>query len=623
MLRARVGAGLLAGCFLVWVGASEAAPPPAATMLKYHPKQENILISTPAEGDIPNCKVEAISGKTKGAGWLLRDASGRPLRRFFDSNFDGKAKTGIDVYSYYLEGEESYRELYVNTSAEPDQMQYRWLGAAGSKWGVDHAKNGKIDTWKAISPEEVSQEIVQALVKKDSARLLALMVTESDIATLALPKDIATRARSGRAAAEKKFSETVGKLTNLGEKTRWVHVELDAPRCLPAEQTGAQVDLMKHARGTILVETGGKNDFIQTGEMILVGAAWRILEAPVAGDGEANVGPQADPTVTAHLKSLTDLDTAWSKKTGQTPAEVVKYNLERADLIEKIVGVVKADDREQWIRQSADCLGAAAQMVTTEDAPYNRLVKMAEQLETTMPAGSALPGYVRYREVQADYSRKMSKEQKDFEKVQLEGLDRLAKYVTAYPALEETMDALLALGWGYESLGKDVEAKNSYKRLVTGFAGKPQADKAKGALERLDLDGKTLNLSAPTAAGTEFAVSSIRDKVVVVYFWMSNQGADAEFAKLKSLADTYAAKGLELVTVNLDSNADEAVAAVKKVTLPGTHLVAAGGMEGKLATDFGLTVPPYLFLVGKDGKVVSTKLLAVNVEGEVKKLLAK
>jgi hypothetical protein len=622
MLRARVGAGLLAGCFLVWVGVSEAAPPPASTMLKYHPKLENVPFSTPAEADIANCKVEAISGKTKGAGWLLRDASGRPLRRFFDSNFDGKAKTGIDVYSYYLDGEESYRELYVNTSAEPDQMQYRWLGAAGSKWGVDHAKNGKIDTWKAISPEEVSQEIVQALVKKDSTRLLALMVTESDIATLKLPNDIAARAKAGRAAAEKKFNETVAKLTNLGEKTRWVHVELDAPRCLPAEQTGAQADLMKHARGTILVETGGKNDFIQTGEMILVGAAWRILEAPVAGDGEANVGPQVDPTVTAHLKSLTDLDGAWSKKTGQTPAEVVKYNLDRADLIEKIVGVVRSDERDQWVRQAADCLGAAAQMVTTEDAPYNRLVAMAEQLEKGPTAGSALAGYVRYREVQADYSRKMSNEKKDFEKVQLEGLDRLSKFVTTYKTLEETMDALLALGWGYESLGKDVEAKNAYKQLATGFAGKAQADKAKGALDRLDLDGKPLELTAPTAAGTPFAVNSLRDKIVIVYFWMSNQGADAEFAKLKSLSDAYKEKGLELVTVNLDNNAEEAAAAVKKVSLPGAHLVA-GGMEGKLATDFGLTVPPYLFLVGKDGKVVSTKLLAVNVEGEVKKLLAK
>src|SRR4051812_32293938 len=100
MLRARVGAGLLASCLLVWAGAAEAAPPPAATMLKYRPKQDNVPFSTPAEADVANCKVEAVTGKTKGAGWLLRDASGRPLRRFFDSNFDGKSQTGIDLYSY-------------------------------------------------------------------------------------------------------------------------------------------------------------------------------------------------------------------------------------------------------------------------------------------------------------------------------------------------------------------------------------------------------------------------------------------------------------------------------------------------------------------------------------------
>src|SRR5262249_54650284 len=146
----------------------------------------------------------------KGAGWLLRDSQGRALRRFFDSQYDGVRKSGIDVWSYYQDGIETYREQYVNTDAEPDQMHYRWLNQAGSKWGVDLNKDGKIDTWKVISPEELSQEIVQALPKNDFARIQALMPTDAELKDL--PADVARRARDGRAAAATKFKETQAKL---------------------------------------------------------------------------------------------------------------------------------------------------------------------------------------------------------------------------------------------------------------------------------------------------------------------------------------------------------------------------------------------------------------------------
>src|SRR5207244_754526 len=99
----------------------------------------------------------------------------------------------------------------------------------------------------------------------------ALMLTDAEIT--ALPADVAKRAREGRAAAAARFKETVSKLS-LSDKSHWLHLETEAPHLIPVE--GGR-DLVEHARGTIVTETAGKNDWIQTGEMVQIGSAWRLV----------------------------------------------------------------------------------------------------------------------------------------------------------------------------------------------------------------------------------------------------------------------------------------------------------------------------------------------------------
>ena len=110
----------------------------------------------------------------------------------------------------------------------------------------------------------------------------------------------------------------------------------------------------------------------------------------------------------------------------------------------------------------------------------------------------------------------------------------------------------------------------------------------------------------------------------MVYYWYSANGAPVgDFAKLKLLLDSYAKQGLELVTISLDNTAKEAADFVKKTAAPGTHLYLDGGMDSKYATDYGVMMIPNLFLVGKDGKVVSRTVQVGNLEDELKKQLAK
>src|SRR5262249_5993736 len=154
------------------------------------------------------------------------------------------------------------------------------------------------------------------------------------------------------------------------------------------------------------------------------------------------------------------------------------------------------------------------------------------------------------------------------------------------------------------TLAKETEAKKWYEQFVANFSSHPLAAKIQGALRRLDLEGKPLELSSPTLSGGTFDISQLRGKVVVVYYWWSWKDECAgDFAKLKLLLNAYGSKGLELVCVNLDNTAAEANAFLKRSPSPGVQLFQPGGLESPLAKRYGIMFLPNFFLVGKDGNV--------------------
>jgi hypothetical protein len=618
MGKVRAGAGLLMGCLILCGGQVFAATP--AQILQYRPKQQDVAYSTPGAQDMEACKVKWTKTSPGGV-WLLLDSQGRTLRRLVDNHGDNKPH----IWSYYKDGVEVYREIDTDFDGEPDQ--YRWLNSGGMKWGVDLNKDHRIDAWRMISPEEVSQEILQAVISKDFNRLQPLFITDAEIKALNMPASDDTQIHELQKQAYAKFQNTVTKLTNLNEKTRWLHLETPPPQCIPSDAAGARQDLIKYARGTILCETDGKHDWIQTGEMIKVGLAWRIIDAPMAGDGNSEtVSAAIDPALQGLLDQLRDHDAKAPKgiENGGTNADIVKYNLARAGLLEQIVAKVKPEEREQWIRQVAECLSAAAQNSPENDTTaYQRLLRLEEQIVQAMP-GSNLAAFVTFREMTAYNAAKLAKPGPDTGKIQEQWLDRLTKFVTDYPKAEDTPDALIQLGMVTEFMNKEIEARKWYGSLVKEFPEHPLAPKAAGALRRLELEGKPLELSGTLLDGSPFDITQLRGKIVVVYYWASwnKERCVPDFATLKLLLDNHASKGLTLVGVNLDNTAEEAKNYLQRSPSPGVHLFQAGGLESPLATKYGIMVLPNIFLVDKEGKVISRNIQQVsNLEDEIKKRL--
>ena len=625
MSKLRILSGILGGCLLVCVGLAAARAADVKDMLapQLQPKQKGVVYSIPAPEEYSSCKVKVVPEKgTAGRSSLvLYDAQDRIICKFTGIN-----KKGVDTWSYYKDGVEVYREIDTNMNGKPDQ--YRWFNAGGMKWGVDTNEDGKIDAWKRISADEVAQEAFAAVKDKDLRRLQALFISEADIRALRLPTAKASEYRTLTQGASKKFQETIDSLADF-DKAEFEKVEGATPQCIPGDSAGGDEDVFEHPSRSILFalkdkDGKEKHDWLQSGKMVKVGMAWRLIDAP--SFQISKIDPIKEQKIPQSLlKQLSDLDEKNSTPTNAEPNPAyVLYNLERVGVIEKILTSVKDEkERETWIKQIFDNLSSAAQYsdATKDTRAITRLGQFKNDLVAKTPT-SSLAAYGSYRYLWAVYAPKLGQP-----KVQEEFLDSLAKFVQSFPHADDTADAIYQLGMGCELMGKEEQAKRWYGKLVADFADHPLAPKAAGAKRRLELTGQPLILSGPTlATGSTFDVASLKGKLVVVYYWYSKgANVEAEFTKLKSIHDTYHAKGMELVCVNLDDKQDDAQHYLQSHPLPGTHLFQAAkdniGLNSPLALQYGIQGLPTIFLAGRDGKVINRTLQMSDLEDAVKKAL--
>jgi thiol-disulfide isomerase/thioredoxin len=611
---------------LLWANAAAAQQPTVEQMLTFQPKQKGVTLSTPAADEYAKCKVELVQGTTQGtSGWVLRDPQGRLLRRFFDSNADKYP----DQYSYFRDGLEVYREVDTNANRTVDR--YCWLNTGGMKIGVDKNEDGTIDDWAAMSVEELSQEVTRAIVNKDYAYLRTMMITSEDLRGLTIPQGEIVRIQTIQQQSETKFKQTCAKLANLNDTTKWLHVEAGPPSRLPADAFGMKKDVLMLYRAFAMVQTGAKSDWIQLGEMVLVGETWKIVDAPVPGTDTNNVtaNQTGDTEQQALLKKLADHDAMQPKNTPPQDPALMKFYLARGDLIELLIAKAKDPaDKSLWLKQLADTLSSAAQASpTTETQAFARLAALVQRVNKELP-GTETASYITFRELTTEYNAKVTTitQPQDMIALQQKHIEKLIKFATAFPKSDEAADALWQLGMNHELQNKEADAKKWYDHLVRTIPAKsPYHAKAMGALRRLNLEGKPWELTAPVVAlaGGELTQQRLQNKVIVVYYWASwCRSVTEDFGRLKKLAEA-SGVGLEIVCINVDEVQAEATNFLTRTPGPGIQVYAAGGPDGPVSTYYGLIAFPQIFLIGKDGKVISRSADLTGLDADVKKALGR
>jgi thiol-disulfide isomerase/thioredoxin len=613
---------------LIPCGSLVAQTPNPEFALQYKPAQTDIEYDIPAKADVDKCKVELERNETT-SGFAVFDPNGLILRRYVDTNKDRY----IDQWRYYQNGIEVYRDLDTDFNHKADQS--RWLNTHGSRWGIDKNEDGRIEKWKFLSAEEASRVAISAMVAGDATLLASVLVTPADLQSLGLTDEFSSQILRQVQEPEAAMRTVLAKSRTLTKQSKWNRFDGAMPGVIPKDDGKAAEDLIVYEGAMAIVETTGKHGFVQLGEMIRIGNVWKLTQIPRPAEGDsiqvqiggllmqpANpVGTTTSQELTPAMQGLiTQLQKVDENAPPQNakPAQLIDYLKRRTVIIEQIVTASRpGQETDTWTKQLINSLTSALQAGDKPSAV--RLNQILGGLKQKTPK-STLVAYAEYRQLFASYSsdigRAANTEQQ--QKIQTTWLTNLRTFVATHPTADDAPDAILQLALNAEFAANAPAAKQWYGQLVGKHGKSPQAIRAAGALRRMALKGKPLTLAGPDPTGRQINVANLKGRVVAVVFWASwSTQFVADVPVLRGLYEQFGDRGFEIVGVNLDQQPTDVTNFGKKHRIAWPNIFQPGGLDAPLAQQYGLNSVPTIFLVGKDGKVISNGLTINDLKAQL------
>ncbi len=595
--------------------------------LKFKPSQ-SVEIDTPEAAKIANCKLEELDAAVSKPGWIVYDENGRMIRRLLDTNED----RNLDQLAYFRNGIEVYRDIDSDFDKKFDQM--RWLGTAGTKWGLDRNQDGTIDEWKVISAEEVSFEVVEAIKLSEESRFAALVISEKEITELGLGSAQSEEVTKRADAAKKQFSEFAKSQKMIDSNSTWIHFGGMRPGVVPTGTYGSKADLSIYDSVTAVVDSGSQqHGQLSIGTLIRVGESWRIVDLPeliVEGQAIANGGlfyqtvPDAGPSLVAggvdgatdeEQKLFAEYEKIDTLIQGAAPADLPGLNATRAGLFMQMAAASKSpENRSNWIRQMADTVSSAWR--SGEFPAGNELLTKNIDTMKQLDADPNDIAYAEYRRLTNVNSRQLEDASPDeYDALQKKHLDSLREFVKQYPTADPSSEAMFQIGLQEEFDGNIEVARDWYAQIVKDFADTQPARKARGAKMRLESEGNVIPFVGKTLDGKQFELAARKDRVVLLQYWATwCEPCKDDLRLIKQAFEKYRDDNFEVVSISLD-NSDELVREfLKTENLPWFHLYEPGGLDSPLAEQLGVSVVPTMILIGADGKVVDRNLSAIDLD---------
>lgn len=612
---------------------SAAQEPQLAKALAIKPNQKEVDCDTPTTDEAAKCTIERTAESLKIPGWRIKDSSGRVIRQFLDTNSDKQ----LDVWSFFKNGSEVYRDIDSDFDNKTDQ--YRWLGSAGSRWGLDKDQDGSIDGWKAISAEEVSAEIFAAIRDRDPARFQRVLIAPAELKQLQLGDKLTVATEKALDKAARDFKAFAVNQKAIASKSEFLYFGTGRPSALAAGSEGNQQDLLFYDHASALFQTEKEFGNLAIGTLLKVGDCWRAVELPGliesgkavangglfinASESLASAAPSGEPG--SPLAPLLEQFEALEKKlTAAKGPDAAKLEAERGDLFLKLIKAApNAEERNNWVRLAADAISNSV----LEDRFPEGLAKLtAIQQQLSDEKSEAELDYIAWRVVTTRFSLDSQGSAKERAAANEAYFTNLQQFIKDFETSEFAAEAMMQLALQAEVSEKgDIDsAIDWYTKVEKKFPGSANAKRAAGAKLRLSSSGKTLPFRGKTIDGKFFDLANkdLRGRIVVLHYWASwCDGCVKDFEELQRLRAKYRDE-LVVVGVNIDDNlkaAQEVLGRNKSVVW--TQLHEPGGMlDSPLAQQLGVTTLPLTVLVDKEGKLVDANITTNDLDRGIQRL---
>jgi thiol-disulfide isomerase/thioredoxin len=603
--------------------------PTPAQALTFSPIQPLVEYTIPSKEEAAQCTIRPEK-ENNVTSWVVRNRGGEVLRRFADTNADNV----VDEWCYFQDGIEVYRDIDSNFNGKADQ--YRWFNTAGTRWGIDKNEDGKVDSWKVISPHEVAEQVVIALKTNDQARFQLLLLTPAELAELGFGKARQDSISASIGDAPAAFSKLAGEQKSISVQTRYVDFGSARPGTIPASTDGATKDVTICDNGAALVQTGDKHDQVFIGTLVSVGSTWKLISAPMIGadnqraetglltqgrsmtSGQNGEGSPSDE-MQKQMAELERLD----KEADSLPPEKLAANIDqRVAALRKLAEISPLGSREQWYRQLIDVLGVAIQSGVYPNGVAT-LAEVQKSLEDAK-ADEDLIAHAVFQGMWAQFSANQHTPNANMAQLQEKWLADLKTFVEQHPKSSDAAEALLQLGMYQDFVGKGDEATKWYQQLVDNFPNAKPTDKATGALRRLGIKGKPMVLKGADIQGgnVDLSAAPYRGKVVLVQYWATwCEPCKADMVLLKDLLAKRGGRDFDIIGVCLNTNSAEAKQLLVQEKYPWKNIFEPGGLDSRIANEMGIMTLPVMILVDQRGNVVNQNIQVAELEAELAKLI--
>ena len=141
-------------------------------------------------------------------------------------------------------------------------------------------------------------------------------------------------------------------------------------------------------------------------------------------------------------------------------------------------------------------------------------------------------------------------------------------------------------------------------------------------LDQLQVNKEAPDFTQNDVNGNPISLSSIKGKAKIIDFWASwcspCRKANPE---LVALYKKYHSKGLEIISVSLDRQRDNWVAAINNDNLTWPQVSDLQGWDNEVADQYSVMSLPTLYLLSQDNIIMSKNLHGMELENSVKALL--
>lgn len=192
--------------------------------------------------------------------------------------------------------------------------------------------------------------------------------------------------------------------------------------------------------------------------------------------------------------------------------------------------------------------------------------------------------------------------------------------------INNAMGALI-LTHSYHSMGT-AELHALLQQIPGEYAASSEIVRIKESVNKkmqTEVGQKFIDFSMPTPDGKEAKLSDFiggKNKLLLVDFWASWCGpCRRAMPELKNIYKEYKNKGLEIVGVSFDRNADAWKQAIKDDELQWKHMSDLKYWQSEAAKLYGVNSIPHLMLIDAEGTIVARGLHGEELANKIAELL--